>query len=915
MTLKSIIAFLLTIFQMLQSLLPTIGSPSQNEGIEFKDICSAAIIGEYALGDENPVITIELENTSAKSNIKADMFELTELFANLEITRATQDGATITLLTEGVIPFEIPLTGGVNISEKATQASTELRAESQLIMRNAYIKQDSFTLSNGELSFTMTCLNTSSTLRVGDVVEGDGLSFTVKSVADNGAAITLAVPTEATDLDSAIAQIKGKTITIPADKLSSGTAQAVQLYANEATLGATIDHIVKAEAENTYNATAVLFVKNGSLADSLSVGDVALGGAFADSQITGLTKAQNTYTLDFTFKKSGINLNKVTLEGAVTVAEGKVKTLWGTALPQCSTELNYIRHGLSLDGYKQITAFIPAQTGTFSKIATVGSYIGTAAGIASGIYTILGMVGIVESTNAKIDDTRKIVKEVQQSIRALDKKLDKMSTAMTSGTIETLNAIQYNTYITASGNWDQFLGSYVTPLQNELTEFEMAYNDYMLNYIMNAHSIHHTITVWKDIDGNVTLPHPANGANSTWYSVDGKVLASIDAYNLVAELKNVQSKVMENGGRLYDGYWEDIIVEINDAEFERMFVDITKEEYLDAVQLNATLYALETAGAADILNAFTSLCSAIAGEGSAGGLKPIDNYLTMLSMYYNFYVESAKDIETTLTWLYSVLAEGAFISTMAYNFTPSAEQDIVNKSFDKAAEQITKASEEKNPYYSYIANKVVTASEVTQYENNSTQGLSPSHETDLYLGSCWDGNLIEPDTLKTGMYMDKVQLSLMYKRYEYLCETGVSDADSFSRYLVSVGLVDVNVLFNYLEYPKEALIVCSPISLEDIPLDNTEEMTVTRIYNSTWQKVGDVIKVGTNGDLSEEYFTSHFYRRADTMAMDGSLAENTVLLAQAHYDEDHWYWGSWATPEDWTCITIYKNPMLIFTLS
>mgnify|MGYP003297043684 CR=1 FL=1 len=65
MTLKSIISILLTIFQMLQSFLPSIGAPSQNEGIKFKDICSAAIIGEYALGDENPTITIELENTSA----------------------------------------------------------------------------------------------------------------------------------------------------------------------------------------------------------------------------------------------------------------------------------------------------------------------------------------------------------------------------------------------------------------------------------------------------------------------------------------------------------------------------------------------------------------------------------------------------------------------------------------------------------------------------------------------------------------------------------------------------------------------------------------------------------------------------------------------------------------------------------
>ena len=912
--LKSLMSFLLLICQFLQSLFMPVNVPSQNEGINFESIKTAVITGEYALGDEDPVITIELENTVASDDIDADMFELTELFSALEITDVAQNGETITLLTEGVIPYEIPLTGGVDISAEATEAATELRAECELLMRNAYIAQDSFVLADGTLIFDMVCLNGTFAFAVGDSIESNGLAFTVKNVSEDGAAVTLTVPTSASDIDSAIAQVDGKEILIPADKLSSGIAQNVLVYANEADFGATISRIVKAETENTYKATAVLFVKNGVFADDFAIADVTLGGAFEDAEITALTNTQNTYTLEFTFEKSGINLNKVALEGTVTVAEGKVKNLWNTVLPESTKTLNYIRSGFGLNGYKEIKALVPAETGIFDTISTIGSYVGTAAGVAGGVITVLEMVGILESTDAKVEDTRRLVREVQEAIAALDKKLDNIGSTITSGTIETMSAVQYNTYITASGNWDHFLGSYVTPLQKELTEFEMAYNEYMLNYIMNAHSLLHTITVWKDVDGNVTLPHPANGANSTWYSVDGKVLASIDAHKLAAELKGVQSKVMQNGGRLYDGYWEDIAAEINDKQFESMFVHITKEEYLTAVQMNATLHALETAGASDILNAFTSLCNAIAGEGSAGGLKPLDNYLTMLSMYYNLYVESSKDINTTLTWLYSILAQGAFVSTMAYNFTPSAEKDIVNKSFDKAAYQISKASVEKDPFYSYIANKTLSVSKVSHYEGNTPKGLKLSHETDLYLGSCWDGTLIQPDTIKTGMYMDEVQLSLMFKRYEYLYKAGVCGDPSFRHYLVSIGLVENNSLFDsWGNNPKDALIIASPISLDDIPLDNSVEMTITRVWESTWYKSGDVITIGTQGEVTKDYYISHFRRCADTMDLDGNLIANNVILAQAQYNEEHWYW--FGSDEYWTCIVAYPDTMLMFTLA
>ena len=75
------------------------------------------------------------------------------------------------------------------------------------------------------------------------------------------------------------------------------------------------------------------------------------------------------------------------------------------------------------------------------------------------------------------------------------------------------------------------------------------------------------------------------------------------------------------------------------------------------------------------------------------------------------------------------------------------------------------------------------------------------------------------------------------------------------------------------------LIIASPISLDDIPLDNSVEMTVTRKWESTWYKPGDVITIGTQGKVSKEYYISHFRRCADTMDFDGNvLLEYTYLF-------------------------------------
>ena len=66
--------------------------------------------------------------------------------------------------------------------------------------------------------------------------------------------------------------------------------------------------------------------------------------------------------------------------------------------------------------------------------------------------------------------------------------------------------------------------------------------------------------------------------------------------------------------------------------------------------------------------------------------------------------------------------------------------------------------------------------------------------------------------------------------------------------------------------------------------------------------------------LSKEYYISNFRRCADTMDFDGNITENNVILANAEYNESHWYWGL-GNSEKWACIVAYPNTMLIFMLS
>lgn len=878
-----------------------------HEVIEEYISYSATISGEYATGDVNPVITVTLENTVAAAGLTKEMITLTGLFEGLEITSVSGSESTITIVTSGTVAVATPFFAGVELAEGVTNSGVELTADCEVAYRSAYVKQDSFALASGVLTFDAVIVSDTVTLAVNDTLTADGITYTVNAVSEDKTTVTLGVATTASDLDSAIAEINGKTLEIPANKTASANAHTLTIYAISASVGGSIDYIEETKTANTYSATAILFVKNGVWNGTLTTSDITFGGDFDGATVTSVTKDGDSYEVVFTFVKEGLDLEDVSLNGAVTIVANKVKNAWGTTLAENDAELTYVTGLDRGETWDAIKAFVELHKGSFDTIKTVGSAVSGVASAASGVMTILEIAGVVEGTDAKLDKIKEQIEDVQQSIAALDVKLDKIGNALSVGTADNLSATQYNTYLTASGHWNNFVSSYVVPLTNEVSEYQTAYNAYMLNYIANAHNASGEITVYLDVNQNVTLPHPSNNMNDTnskKYSIDGTVLSSYNTCRLSEQLEGVYGKVMQNKGRLYDGYWDDIEQEVGtivDSNGTPMTA-ITKEDYLLSVRMEAALYALEIANATDILNAYVNFCNALAGQGTNAALKPLDNYFAMLSMYYNFYREAKPDIETTLAWLGSVLIEASGIATLAYDYTPSAQQGLVENAYGRAADKLASVDYKKPDYYSYIAGKTVKISPIYQSSKYDDWNVSIATKLEVRVG-----NSKGPTTLKQGEYMTETQILLMMKRFNNLKSAGVTTAATFKDYLMNSGLVASRY---WLE--GSVHIFVSNFNWTNIPKNNSVSYPIVYVAHSTWYKEGDSCSIGSHGDVDKDYFKKASWCKGDAVDLNGNVTHDIVLRAVAYYGESHWYWE---TDEFWWMVYRLPGNALVFTLS
>ena len=878
-----------------------------HEVIEEYISYSATISGEYATGDVNPVITVTLENTVSAAGLTKEMITLTGLFEGLEITSVSGSESTITIVTSGTVAVATPFFAGVELAEGATNSGVELTADCEVAYRSAYVKQDSFALASGVLTFDAVIVSDTVTLAVNDTLTADGITYTVKAVSEDKTTVTLGVATTASDLDSAIAEIKGKTLEIPANKTASANAHTLTIYAISASVGGSVDYIEETATANTYSATAILFVKNGVWNGTLTTSDITFGGDFDGATVTSVTKDGDSYEVVFTFVKEGLDLEDVSLNGAVTIVANKVKNAWGTTLAENDAELTYVT-GLDRYGtaWEMIKAYLELHKDKIDSIKTIGSIAGSATSVVGGVTTVLELAGVLESTNDKLDNIKKQIEDIDQAIKELDTKVSNLSQAITTGNATNINKSDYNTYLIASNGWNNFKGMYVAPLEESVEKYSIAYNAYILNWISNANkenidayfvkkSVPTTNKDGKQVYETVaeaTMPHPLF-SSSNQYDVDGDKITDIGTYRLEKSLDGIVSKIMKNKGALYDGYWDDIL-ESDNKVVTVSGEDITLENYIDAVKLAAALHALDTVGSGNILGAYKNFCNAFTGQNGGISMKPLDYYYAMVSSYYNFYGEAKNDIENIHAWIGTILVKYSGIATLAATYTLGADASTINTYYDNVLNELTQNSgAQDSDHYSYVSGAAIDAVRIYVIPGLHTWSELSNKRYDV------------PRKI-----MSSTDILVMMERYKRLYSAGVTTSTTFADYLVSLKIYSEEEakLFSNLRILTESSYACDNY----FPKNCSVTLTVVRVHESSWVKVGDKVKVGSNGKFSAEYFRSNKWYVSDAIDLNGNITVDYVFAAYCGYLEWHVYWF---TDEDWALETLHDGALYVFALS
>lgn len=528
------------------------GSYRTAHSIEEQVSYNAEISGEYTVGDSDPVIIVNLENTVAVEDINADMLKLTGLFSDLEIASVTASGNTLTITTKGSIPNETSLTAGVDIAAEATNSGEALSASCSVEYRGLYVDQASYAFEKNILTFDVILSGDTWKLSAGDKISSDDIVLTLKKLSEDKQTATFSTPVTAENLDDALSKITGTTVTVTSDKLDSGIEQDLTISAAKAELGVVIDYIDETDTADRYKADAIIYAKNGTFGE-ISASDISFVGDFADAKTESVEKDDTVYTASFTFTAKDVNTDEMDFSGTATLSSGKMINSWGTKSGEATCEAVYVTGIDRGETLEAIKAFVAANKSTFKTISTVGSTIGGVASAVTGVVSILELCGVIESTNDKLDSIRDEIKNVQQEIQALDNKIDRLGNTLIQQNADIISKVKKNTYSIANGKWDDFLTGYVMPLSNTVSNYNRAYNAYMLDYISKA-GTSDSVPVYIDSDGNVTLPSKTDNG----YSIDGKELKSQGVYHLSVKLEVVNEKIRANNGRLYNGYWNDI---------------------------------------------------------------------------------------------------------------------------------------------------------------------------------------------------------------------------------------------------------------------------------------------------------------------------------------------------------------------
>lgn len=851
---------------------------------------SAKIDGTYKTYEANPVIKLTLENTACADQLTAAMFTLSGAFADLTVTGASGNGYTVTLTTEGKIN-DSSAYGTVAMTETATKANVEMEATATVVPVGAAVLNNSYKVSDGAFEFKVRLGNSIFTVdktALVSAITADGLNVGIKELGTDYAVLTIA--TSVADVDAALEVLGGKTVTIAASALSTGKETTVVIDGCRAEANFVVDYISK-DGE-TYKAEAMLFALYGDMGE-IAKTDITLGGDFEGASIVSVTKNNNVYEVVFTFAApySDFNHEDCKLNGTLTVAFGKIKNAWGTnGENTCAytyifdDDMNKEHFGEDVDS---LAAFLAAHGDSISKIGTTASVIGGVASAVSGVNTVLEIAGVVESTNKKLDNIKQAIEDISYNVNQLSSKMDTLNHAVIGSIAIVSNKIDQNTYINVCNYWNTYMGTYVGNLNNIMGSFEEQYRLNLIQFLNNPNNTE--IKIYIDSDGNVTLPGVISGV-----SLDGKnIVTEYTCKGNSAAVQSLLNSMLRKGTllsnrRVFSGeFYKDIENGFADAD---LLIDtntstvvttstLSKTQQYKAMTAYFAYLALQNVGVENVLNAYTAFCYRLGGGGDTSptgiraGRTYIDDFYSMMTLYYNFYDEAKSDIELMKVYLESVLVKAHDLAVFAQAYT--THEDTVRN----ASASLEKTLDKKALGEDYVPAPLVNHDE-------SKFGPIIRHFS-FVIGK---ELTVKPGLLNVcGCGVGEDNILMIYGRYRILKAAGITNAPNIFEYLCGDKAKQMN---DYLDGKIQHIIVNTTNEYEYKPDGSVS--AIASGYGDYFRN-DQVNTIDCSGGREKEYY-SHLKKSDGTfISLDGKIYKEQLTVG-GYYKENHWYWR---TLESW----------------
>lgn len=402
--------------------------------------------------DKDIRLTLTLSEGEFSETVTKEQINLGGSFENLNIDSLSAAGKNITMQLTGEMKKDKTvnafLNGFVTIDRNAIVNGYESVSVSVPVDTIYFgLKLDEIKVNNSQVSvpvnlggYRFTDKANASSFQI------DGVSVSnFELISDTSGILNLSLP-GANDKNSVASILNGKDITVSADALGADEAVSFEADFNSADFYPVFDYAE--EKDGKFIITLMLYVNSGKFSENLKTDMLAFSDDFEKAVITSLKReSDSTAELIFTIDSNGKKVEDLDVTGTVTLKNGALINRWGDGRSEeCSQTRSYTQDSMGKDLSEGDIDIIKNIVGGFGN-TTAGSLVAVGSGLvstASGIYTTLELVGVIESQKAKLDKIYRAIQHITKQLCDIQAAIEDQNARNVANEIATFYAKDLN---------------------------------------------------------------------------------------------------------------------------------------------------------------------------------------------------------------------------------------------------------------------------------------------------------------------------------------------------------------------------------------------------------------------------------------------------------------------------------------